>query len=126
MMSSLKTFAGNISSEETEVLNAVKTRSQTEDKNIWTIWKAGYSITELKSFQENNEDIGLLMQWKIDGARPLRSEIVKIYLFPVGVTGSGPNISVDNLSQGAPVGILPRGALDDFAGGLIALQISHC
>jgi hypothetical protein len=39
--------------------------------------KLGYSITELKSFQENDEDIGPLMQWKIDGARPLRSEIEK-------------------------------------------------
>jgi hypothetical protein len=58
MRNSLKTFASNISSKETEVLNAVKTRSQTEDKNIWTIWKAGYSITELKSFQENDEDPG--------------------------------------------------------------------
>jgi hypothetical protein len=77
MMSSLKTFASNISSEETEVLNAVKTRSQTEDENIWTVWKAGYSIIELKSFRENDEDIGLLMQWKIDGPRPLRSEIEK-------------------------------------------------
>ena len=26
---------------------------------------------------ENDEDIGPLMQWKIDGARPLRSEIEK-------------------------------------------------
>ena len=40
-MSSLKTYASNISSKETEVLNAVKTKSQTEDENIWTIWKAG-------------------------------------------------------------------------------------
>jgi hypothetical protein len=40
-MSSLKTFASNISSKETEVLNAVKTKSQTEEENIWTIWKAG-------------------------------------------------------------------------------------
>jgi hypothetical protein len=62
MMSSLITFASNISSKETEVLNTVKTRSQTEDENIWTIWKAGYSITEFKSFQENDEDIGPLMQ----------------------------------------------------------------
>ena len=49
MMSSLKSFASNISSKETEVLNVVKTRSQTKDENIWTIWK---SITELKAFQE--------------------------------------------------------------------------
>jgi hypothetical protein len=69
---SLKTFASNISSKETEVLNAVKTRSQIDDENIWTIWKDGYSITELMSFQENDEDIDPLMQWKIDGARPLR------------------------------------------------------
>jgi hypothetical protein len=62
MMSSLITFASNISSKETEVLNTVKTRSQTEDENIWTIWKAGYSITEFKSFLENDEDIGPLMQ----------------------------------------------------------------
>jgi hypothetical protein len=41
MRNSLKTFASNISSKETEVLNAVKTKSQTEDENIWTIWKAG-------------------------------------------------------------------------------------
>jgi hypothetical protein len=41
MMSSLKTLESNISSKETEVLNAVKTRSQTEDENIWTVWKAG-------------------------------------------------------------------------------------
>jgi hypothetical protein len=33
-MSSLKTFASNISSKETEVLNAVKTKSQTEDEAI--------------------------------------------------------------------------------------------
>jgi hypothetical protein len=72
-MSSLKTFASNISSKETEVLNAVKTKSQTEEENIW-----------------NSPEI------------------------------------VANLSQGAPVGILPRGALDAFAGGLIAPQISHC
>jgi hypothetical protein len=38
---------------------------------------AGYSITKLKSFHENDEDIGPLMQWKIDGARPFRSEIEK-------------------------------------------------
>jgi hypothetical protein len=64
-------------SEDPELVNTVKTRSQTEDENIWTIWKAGYSITERKSFQENDDDIGPLMQWKIDGARPLRSEIEK-------------------------------------------------
>jgi hypothetical protein len=49
------------------VLNAVKTRSQTEDENIWTVWKAGYSITELKSFQENDEDIGPLLQYLAQG-----------------------------------------------------------
>jgi hypothetical protein len=38
---------------------------------------AGYSIIKLKSFHDNNEDIGPLMQWKIDGARPFRSEIEK-------------------------------------------------
>ena len=35
-------------SEDPELVNTVKTRSQTEDENIWTIWKAGYSITELE------------------------------------------------------------------------------
>jgi hypothetical protein len=52
-------------------------RLKIDDENIWTIWKDGYSITELMSFQENDEDIDPLMQWKIDGARPLRSEIEK-------------------------------------------------
>jgi hypothetical protein len=43
-----------------------------------------------------------------------------MYLLPLGVTGKGPNKSVPSLSNGAPTGILPSGALLDLCGGLFA------
>jgi hypothetical protein len=43
--------------------------------------------------------------------------MVRMYLLPLGVTGKGPNKSVPSLSNGAPTGILPSGALLDLCGG---------
>ena len=49
------TFNLSIQRNETElnsIVNAVKTRSQTEEENIWTLWKSGYSLQELKTLQD--------------------------------------------------------------------------
>ena len=56
-------------------LNAVKTRKQTEEENVWTPWKCGYSLDELKSMQENDQDTGPLLKWKNGGNRPSAKEV---------------------------------------------------
>ena len=62
--------------EETNTaVNAVRTRNQTEAEDTWNIWKSGYSCTELKSFQEKDEDIGPLVHWKSTGTKPLQKEL---------------------------------------------------
>ena len=59
----------------TAPVNAVKTRSQTEEENVWTLWKTGYSIQELKTYQENDTDIGPVLKWKTTGLKPLKEEL---------------------------------------------------
>ncbi|CAC5420026.1 unnamed protein product [Mytilus coruscus] len=48
----------------------IKTRKQTSDDNIWTSWSSGYSKEELLKLQEDDPDIGPLLQWKKCDTRP--------------------------------------------------------
>jgi len=87
MMSSMKSWNMEVTEEvtpapeppdfnkELETVNAVKTRKQTEnDKNL-SMWKTEYSLTELQTLQANDEDIGPVLQWKIDNNRPCKQDI---------------------------------------------------
>ncbi|VDH92566.1 Hypothetical predicted protein [Mytilus galloprovincialis] len=56
---------------------AVKTRKQTSDDNIWTTWNSGHSKEELLKLQEDDPDIGPLLQWKESDTRPNSKEVEK-------------------------------------------------
>ncbi|CAC5365606.1 unnamed protein product [Mytilus coruscus] len=56
-------------------LNSVKTRNQSEQENTWNVWKSGYTIMQLKHFQESDRDIGPILKWKTEGERPSWKEL---------------------------------------------------
>lgn len=70
----------NKESDKTEeqgkiVLNAVKTRHQTEQDNNFTVWNMGHSINELRQLQSQDNDIGYILNCKLAGKKPFDNEL---------------------------------------------------
>ncbi|CAC5357182.1 Retrovirus-related Pol polyprotein from transposon 17.6 [Mytilus coruscus] len=76
MLSTWKPFSSDnqieINDKETNtktVLNAVKTRKQTNQENECTVWNMGHTHEKFKELQNKDEDVGPILRWKISGKK---------------------------------------------------------
>ncbi|CAC5418224.1 unnamed protein product [Mytilus coruscus] len=69
----------DITDTQTEKICAVKTRQQTKDEHVWTLWEGGgYSNKDLQTFQENDPDLSPVLEWVKTNTRPSSTEMEKI------------------------------------------------